>query len=71
MYVILGYPSVDSRCESYTRAAYYVELLVVCVRCTVQSLTLHSAPYTFYQELDIICSNISEQSKTTYFNRLF
>jgi len=53
-----------------------------------QSLTLHSALYTYYQGLDIICSqgekphthyqgldiirsHISEQSTTTYFNRLF
>jgi len=58
----------------------------VCVRCTVQSenadsLTLHSvlytysvlhsAPYTYYQVLDIICSHISEQPTTAYFNRLF
>jgi hypothetical protein len=38
--------------------------------CRVR-LTLHSAPYTYYQGLDIICSHISEQSKTTYFNQLF
>jgi len=32
-----------------------------------------SVPYTYeyYQGLDIICSHISEQSTTTYFNRLF
>jgi len=36
-----------------------------------QSLILHSAPYTYYQGLDIICSHISEQSTTTYFNPLF
>jgi len=34
----------------------------------VPCLTLHSAPYTYYQGLDILCSHISEQSTTTYFN---
>jgi hypothetical protein len=54
-------------------AAYYVKSLVVCVMCTVQSetATLHSAQYTYYQGLDIICSHIFEQSTTTYFKRLF
>ena len=45
--------------------------LLLHVRCSVQSDILHSAPYTFYQGLDITCSHISEQSTTTYFNRLF
>ena len=31
---------------------------------------LHSAPHTYYQGLDVICSHISEQSTTTYFNPL-
>jgi len=46
-------------------------ILILSKSVQSESLTPHSVPYTYEQGLDIICSHISEQSKTTYFNRMF
>jgi hypothetical protein len=57
---------------SATDALLFITLELKCTfKFTLKLLTLRGAPYRYHQGLDLICSHNSEQSTTTYFNRLF